>query len=55
MLIFVANLMERQKIDLKKAISSPLDLLHPRIHGELYYARFADEQKNSVIFEKVFA
>jgi len=51
----VADLMERQKIDLKSVAKNLLNLFGSKIHGELYYAHFTDPQKQSVVFEKIFA
>ena len=50
----VANLVERQKVDLKSVAKNLLNLFGSKIRGELYYAHFADEQKQSVTFEKIF-
>jgi hypothetical protein len=51
----VANLIERQKVDLKSVAKNLLSFFGSRIQGELYYAHFADEKKQSVTFEKIFS
>jgi hypothetical protein len=49
----VANMAERQRVDLKKVAKVILDLASSRIAMKLYYAKFADAGKSKLVFEKV--
>lgn len=49
----VRDLAERQKVDLRSVARTLLGLLGSSIQVELYYARFAEAGKKSVVFEKI--
>lgn len=47
------DMIERQKVDLQAVTLNLVKLLGPELHGELYYARFADELRKSVVFDRI--
>ncbi|MFH0989449.1 MAG: hypothetical protein V1799_05460 [bacterium] len=49
----VRDMIERQKVDLKTVSNALLQLAGVKVDVDLYYARFADGQKNTVVFEKI--
>ena len=51
----VSSLIDRHKVDLQYVLSNVVNFLGPKIHAELYYARFADDLKESIVFEKILA